>query len=66
MTSASAVKHKTLRDCAAPGGAAQFVKDLCVNTVDEVERMTGYDFFPALPDSMEVRVEAYASTGEWR
>lgn len=31
-----------------------------VNTVDEVERITGYDFFAALPDNIENRVEAKA------
>jgi hypothetical protein len=25
--------------------------------VDDVERITGYDFFPALPDSIENEVE---------
>lgn len=29
-----------------------------INSVDEIERMTGYDFFPALPDEIEERVEA--------
>ncbi|MGM9688497.1 MAG: DNA/RNA non-specific endonuclease [Alloprevotella sp.] len=28
------------------------------HTVDEVERLTGIDFFPALPDELEARVEA--------
>lgn len=31
-----------------------------VNSVDEVERITGYDFFPLLPDDVEKRVEAKA------
>lgn len=31
-----------------------------VNSVDEVERITGYDFFPQLPDDVEKRVEAKA------
>ena len=29
-----------------------------VNTVDQVERITGIDFFPTLPDSIESRIEA--------
>lgn len=37
-----------------------------VNSVDEVERITGYDFFPQLPDELEERVEASASLKEWR
>ena len=32
-------------------------KDLYYNSIDEVERMTGIDFFPALPDDVEERVE---------
>ncbi|MBO5185502.1 MAG: DNA/RNA non-specific endonuclease [Prevotella sp.] len=36
-----------------------------VNTVDEVERITGFDFFPALPDDVEDRVEAEADIEEW-
>lgn len=41
-------------------------KDQYVNTVDEVERQTGYDFFPALLDSIEERVESYANINDWR
>lgn len=37
-----------------------------VNTVDDVERITGYDFFPALPDSIEDIVEAYSNLENWR
>lgn len=40
-------------------------RDQFVNTVDEVERITGYDFFSALPDSIEKVVEAYANIKEW-
>lgn len=40
-------------------------RDLFVNTVDDVERITGIDFFPALPDSIENEVEAYANINEW-
>lgn len=36
-----------------------------VNTVDEVERITGIDFFCALPDSVEKRVERSCDLGEW-
>lgn len=36
-----------------------------VNTVDEVERMTGIDFFPALDDDTEDAVEAEASLEDW-
>lgn len=36
-----------------------------VNTVDDVERITGLDFFPALPDDLERKVEATADLGDW-
>ncbi|MBR1933818.1 MAG: DNA/RNA non-specific endonuclease [Prevotella sp.] len=40
-------------------------KDQYVNTIDEVERITGIDFFPALPDSIENKVEGYANINDW-
>lgn len=36
-----------------------------VNTVDEVERITGFDFFPALPDNIEKKIEAKSNAAEW-
>ena len=36
-----------------------------VNTVDEVERITGIDFFPSLPDDVETKVEATADIADW-
>lgn len=36
-----------------------------INTVDDVERITGYDFFSKLPDSIENRIESYADISEW-
>ena len=36
-----------------------------VNTVDEIERITGIDFFPALPDDIENSVEATADLNKW-
>ena len=36
-----------------------------VCSVDDVEAMTGIDFFPALDDAMERRVEAEARLGDW-
>ena len=41
-------------------------RDQFINTVDEVERITGFDFFPALPDDIENEVEAHASIDDWR
>ena len=40
-------------------------KDLYYNSVDDVERITGYDFFPALPDDIEDVVEATVSIEDW-
>ena len=36
-----------------------------VHTVDEIERLTGYDFFPNLPDYIEQKVEANANLADW-
>lgn len=36
-----------------------------VNTVDQVERITGYDFFANLPDDIEKKVEAEADLNDW-
>lgn len=36
-----------------------------VNTIDEVERITGLDFFPSLPDKTEKAVEAEANLANW-
>ena len=41
-------------------------RDQFINTIDEVEQITGYDFFPALPDSIENTVEAYANLDDWK
>lgn len=41
-------------------------KDQFVNTVDDVERITGIDFFPALPDDIENKVEAKADINDWK
>jgi endonuclease G len=40
-------------------------KDLYYNSVDQVERITGYDFFPSLPDDIENKVEAKANINDW-
>lgn len=41
-------------------------RDHCINTVDDVERITGMNFFPSLPDEIENEVEAYANFNDWR
>lgn len=40
-------------------------RDLYYNTIDQVERITGMDFFPALPDDIENVVEAEANIDDW-
>ncbi len=40
-------------------------KSYYVNTIDDVERITGIDFFPALPDKVEKEVEATSSLEDW-
>ena len=40
-------------------------KSYYVNTIDDVERITGIDFFPALPDKVENEVEATSSLEDW-
>ncbi len=40
-------------------------KDQFINTVDDVERITGMDFFPALPDDIEEKVESFADISQW-
>lgn len=43
----------------------QFLEASCIRTIDEVEAMTGHDFFPELPDYKERAVEAYRATAIW-
>ena len=40
-------------------------KSYYVNTIDEVERITGIDFFPTLPNKMEDEVEATSCLDDW-
>lgn len=37
-----------------------------VNSVDEVERITGFDFFASLPDDVEKAVESMADLDDWQ
>lgn len=41
-------------------------RDLYYNSVDQVERIMGMDFFAALPDDIEEAVEARLDMDEWR
>ncbi len=45
-------------------GKKQPMED-AVYTVDQIEQLTGYDFFPALDDATENRVEANSTLSEW-
>ncbi|ADV42733.1 DNA/RNA non-specific endonuclease [Bacteroides helcogenes] len=40
--------------------------DSYVNSVDEVERITGIDFFPTLPDNIEKKIEATYDLNLWK
>lgn len=40
-------------------------RDLYYNSIDQVERITGYDFFPALPDELEDRLESDVDMNLW-
>lgn len=35
-------------------------------TIDEVEKITGYDFFSALPDELENKIESNCSLKDWK
>jgi endonuclease G len=45
--------------------AGNYKRDKYVNSVDEVERITRLDFFSALPDAVEERVESRYVLSEW-
>lgn len=40
--------------------------DSYVNSIDQVERITGLDFFSTLPDEVENRVEKDYNIKEWK
>ena len=45
-------------------GRKQAMKD-AVRTIDEIELLTGFDFFPALDDATERKIEAEARLSDW-
>ena len=45
--------------------SGNYKRDKYVNTIDEVERITRLDFFPALPDKVEKRIEAEYDLAQW-
>jgi endonuclease G len=36
-----------------------------VRSVDEIEQITGLDFFSSLPDDVESRIESKSSLADW-
>lgn len=40
-------------------------RDMYYNSIDQVERITGYDFFPVLPDELENRLESDIDMKLW-
>jgi endonuclease G len=48
-----------------PNEGSQFPLQNFVVTIDEIEKQTGIDFFPKLPDELEKQVEASLSTSKW-
>ena len=44
--------------------ARYYLKD-CSMSVDELEALTGFDFFPALDDKIEERVEGKVKLSDW-
>ena len=40
-------------------------KSFYMNSIDDVERITGMDFFPGLPDDVEKTVEATCNLNDW-
>lgn len=45
--------------------SGNYKRDKYVNTIDEVERITRLDFFSALPDGVEERIEAECDLAQW-
>ncbi len=41
-------------------------RDLYYNSIDQVERITGMDFFPSLPNDLEVEIESKLDLDQWR
>lgn len=48
-----------------PNGYVEGGMQKCAVSVDSVEALTGYDFFSALPDDIETKVESQCSFPQW-
>lgn len=49
-----------------PSGRKRKKAELYIHSIDEVERITGYDLFASLPDDIETAVESHADIEDWR
>ena len=48
-----------------PNGSANQSVDRYAVTIDSVEAVTGFDFFPVVVDSVEEEIESYISREHW-
>lgn len=48
-----------------PNDDSRLPLESMVYTVDQIEEITGFDFFPSLPDEIENQVEAHANLRQW-
>lgn len=48
-----------------PNGAVENGAQSCVTSIDNVEEITGYDFFYWLPDELENEIEAQSAMNAW-
>jgi len=51
--------------------AEEFVREIvsfayAESSIDQVERITGFDFFPELPDKVETEVEKTYNLNHWK
>lgn len=48
-----------------PNGKVEGGMQVCAVTIDEVERITGHDFFASLPDELENQLESQCNFHQW-
>ena len=48
-----------------PNGKVSGGMQACVVSIDEIEELTGHDFFSTLPDDMENEIETQANLAQW-
>ena len=49
-----------------PNDSGSYGWERCACSVDDVEKLTGFDFFPELADSIENEIESICVTEEWK